>query len=107
MRDLHHFVSISRFNERLGKDGKGRCVWVGSLPLRITILGVDPGDPRNPKPPCISQISVLLASSFRTAVAFHAVAWFTGCKAPREARVVVLPEYQGARGGPGARFFFL
>eukprot|EP00434_Breviolum_minutum_P016622 symbB.v1.2.014654.t1/scaffold1077.1/size139779/1 len=30
-----------------------------------------------------------------TAVAFHAVAWFTGCKAPREARVVVLPEYQG------------
>ena len=30
-------------------------------------------------------------------VGFHAVAWQTGCSAPREARVVVLPECQGAR----------
>ena len=31
----------------------------------------------------------------RRPVGFHAVAWQTGCSAPREARVVVLPEYQG------------
>ncbi|CAJ1359059.1 unnamed protein product [Effrenium voratum] len=28
-------------------------------------------------------------------VGFHAIAWQTGCGAPREARVVILPEYQG------------
>lgn len=39
-----------------------------------------------------------VAGIIRTAVAFHAVAWSTGCGNPREARVVVLPEYQGARG---------
>ena len=35
------------------------------------------------------------AMTLRIPVGFHAIAWQTGCGAPREARVVILPEYQG------------
>lgn len=36
------------------------------------------------------------AICLRLPVGFHAIAWQTGCGAPREARVVLLPEFQGA-----------
>ena len=83
--------SCLKFRGILGHVGRsftnGKLVfWVGSLP------------PSNPKPRRLHLSDLCVAGVIRTAVAFHAVAWFTGCKAPREARVVVLPEYQGARG---------
>lgn len=84
VRDLHGFTS---FCIHLSSFTHGKLVFgVGSLPLS------------NPKPRRLHLSDLRVAGVIRTAVAFHAVAWFTGCKAPREARVVVLPEYQGARG---------
>lgn len=38
---------------------------------------------------------LMVRDELQRPVGFHAVAWQTGCSAPREARVVVLPEYQG------------
>lgn len=46
---------------------------------------------------------LLLRDEQQRPVGFHAVAWQTGHGSPREARVVILPEFQGALTQAAAR----